>query len=420
MKPDIKPDKIGHQYCEVFDMTAFMDMAPFVPREDSMLHYGLLDLASTLNREAAKLTGRLADETAETIRQHMAVINSYYSNLIEGNRTLPHQIREAQRGDFSHDPVARDYQLESIAHIQVQDWIKAENPDLERVCSPEFLLDIHEHFYRDLPDSLRIMKSDDGSESMVEPGRFRTQTVTVGQHKPPAAEHVSQLIAQACEHYAGRLYAGDKRFVAMACAHHRLLWIHPFLDGNGRVIRLWTDAAWRAAGLESIGVWCLSRGLARQSDIYKSKLARADFPRQGDQDGRGYLSETELARFCQFMLETAKDQVAYISGLLDLGGMQKRILRYVQARNDGRVSGVDGDLKSEAAQILFQAFIQGSLERSTALEMTGASESRTARRLIKQLKDDGLLSETSSRSPLKWEIPEHAEPFYFPQLAPGI
>jgi hypothetical protein len=81
--------------------------------------------------------------------------------------------------------------------------------------------------------------------------------------------------------------------------------------------------------------------------------------------------------------------------------MQKRILSYVQARNDGRAPRVGGDLKSEAAQILFQAFIQGSLERSTALEMTGASESRTARRLIKQLKDDGLLSETSSRSPLK-------------------
>ena len=106
--------------------------------------------------------------------------------------------------------------------------------------------------------------------------------------------------------------------------------------------------------------------------------------------------------------------------MLDLGGMQKRIRSYVQARNEGRIPGVDRALKPEASQILFQAFIQGALERSTALEMTGASESRTARRLIKQLKDDGLLSETSSRSPLKWEIPEHAEPYYFPQLAPGI
>jgi predicted HTH transcriptional regulator len=120
------------------------------------------------------------------------------------------------------------------------------------------------------------------------------------------------------------------------------------------------------------------------------------------------------------MLEAAKDQVAYVARLLDLGGMQKRIQNYVQARNEGRVPGAEGGLKPEATQILFQAFIQGTLERSSALAMTGTSESRTARRLIKQLKDDGLLSETSSRSPLKWEIPEHAEPYYFPQLAPGI
>mgnify|MGYP005751617957 FL=1 len=401
-------------------MTSFLDLAPFVPREDALLEHRLLDLASELNREAAKLTGKLASETAETIRKHMAVINSYYSNLIEGNRTLPHEIREAQRGDFSHDPVARDYQLESVAHISAQNWIQEQNPELARVCSPEFLLALHERFYRDLPDSLRRMKTETGEEFLVEPGEFRKQPVAVGRHIPPAAEHIEQLVSQALEHYSSRLYAGDKRIIALACAHHRLLWIHPFLDGNGRVVRLWTDAAWRAAGLESIGVWCLSRGLARQSGHYKAKLARADFPRQGNQDGRGHLSETELALFVRFMLEAAKDQVAYIASLLDLGGMQKRIQSYVQARNEGRVPGAESGLKPEATQILFQAFIQGTLERSSALAMTGTSESRTSRRLIKQLKDDGLLSETSSRSPLKWEIPEHAEPYYFPQLAPGI
>ncbi|MCH8499429.1 MAG: Fic family protein [Marinobacter sp.] len=399
-------------------MTSFLDLAPFVPGEEALIKHGLLDLASNLNRESAKLTGRLADETAETIRQHMAVVNSYYSNLIEGNRTLPHEIRQAQQGAFSHDPVTRDYQLESISHIAVQNWIKEQSPSLSRVCSPTFLLEVHERFYQNLPASLCMIKHDDG-EVPVAPGAYRKRPVTVGRHFPPAADYVEQLVTQACEHYAGKLYAGDKRLIALACAHHRLLWIHPFLDGNGRVIRLWTDAAWKAAGLESIGVWCLSRGLARQSDTYKGRLARADFPRQGNHDGRGYLGETELALFAKFMLETAADQVQYVSNLLDLGGMQKRIRSYVQARNDSRVPGVKGGLKPEAAQILFQAYIQGALERSTALELTGATESRTARRLIKQLKDDGLLSETSSRSPLKWEIPEHAEPYYFPQLAPG-
>ena len=60
----------------------------------------------------------------------------------------------------------------------------------------------------------------------------------------------------------------------------------------------------------------------------------------------------------------------------------------------------------------------GELERALAFELSGMPE-RSTRRLIGQLKDDGLLSETSSKSPLKWEIPEHAEPWYFPNLAPG-
>ncbi|ERP89932.1 hypothetical protein Q666_13540 [Marinobacter sp. ES-1] len=41
-------------------MTSFMDLAPFVPQEEALIKYELLDLASTLNREAAKLTRRLA------------------------------------------------------------------------------------------------------------------------------------------------------------------------------------------------------------------------------------------------------------------------------------------------------------------------------------------------------------------------
>jgi Fic family protein len=31
--------------------------------------------------------------------------------------------------------------------------------------------------------------------------------------------------------------------LAAAAAHHRLLWIHPFADGNGRVARLMSHAS---------------------------------------------------------------------------------------------------------------------------------------------------------------------------------
>ncbi len=199
-------------------------------------------------------------------------------------------------------------------------------------------------------------------------------------------------------------------------AHHRFAWIHPFTDGNGRVGRLLTDAALRAIGLESYGVWCLSRGLARSSSKYKGLLAGADIARQSDVDGRGALTEKGLINFCEYMLDIGIDQAKYASDLLDVKSFQKRLKSYMQAREDGRVLGISGSLKPVAATLLYTAFIQGELGRAQAIELTGM-EQRTARRLISQLKQEGLLSEKNNKSPLKWEVPDHIEPWYFPGLS---
>ena len=400
-------------------MTSWMNAAPFAPTGRVKAYGDLPDRVSILNRESAKLAGHLNHETAQTIRRHMAVINSYYSNLIEGNQTLPHQIREAQRGNYDSDPTARDHQLESVAHIKVQDWIRSASRDLDEVLSPEFIRSIHRHFYADLPERLKVVKDEDGNEQRVVGGEFRTSTVSIGRHIPPDHQYLKTLVDQFCSEYKSQRYVGEMRITALMAAHHRLLWIHPFLDGNGRVVRLWTDAALQAAGVEGIGVWCLSRGLARSSSNYKAKLAHADYPLQGTADGRGPLSDTGLTDFTRFMVDTAIDQVDYVGSLLDLKGMQQRIENYVNARRDGRIVACPDPLKPEASLILFQAFIQGSVERAHALRLAGGRDGkdRTARRALHQLKADGLLSERNNRSPLKWEIPEHAEPFYFPNLS---
>jgi len=75
-----------------------------------------------------------------------------------------------------------------------------------------------------------------------------------------------------------------------------------------------------------------------------------------------------------------------------------------------------GPLKNNATQVLHNACIFGKLSRPLAIESCGMSE-RTARRLPAQL--EKLLSKTSSRSDIAWEIPDHAEPWYFQQLTPA-
>ena len=57
-----------------------------------------------------------------------------------------------------------------------------------------------------------------------------------------------------------------ERVLAAGPMHHRLLWIHPFADGNGRVTRLMSYAVLRSA-LDTGGLWSISRGLARSFEF---------------------------------------------------------------------------------------------------------------------------------------------------------
>lgn len=102
---------------------------------------------------------------------------------------------------------------------------------------------------------------------------------------------------------------GLSKYYAMAASHHRLAWIHPFLDGNGRVTRLFTDCFMRAIGLKSYGLWSMSRGFARSSEQYYRYLSIADRPRQGGEDGRGILSDAGLVSFTEYFVDVAIDQM---------------------------------------------------------------------------------------------------------------
>ncbi len=398
--------------------TSIMAVAPFIPSDKTLGESDLPDKAVALNVASMALAAQLSPITLDTLERYMRVINSYYSNLIEGNTTRPHEIRAAQRGDYSQDAAKRDLQLESLAHMAVQQWMREQAPTIDQVFSPDFIQALHQQFYQRVPESLWLIKDEQGNEvDKVVPGQWRARTVEVGRHIPPADKDLQPLMERFCETYNPNRFKGDRKLVAIMAAHHRFSWIHPFLDGNGRVGRLMTDAALTAVGLTSCGAWSLSRGLAKSSAQYKTLLAAADSNREGDHDGRGALTEKGLLNFCEYMLDTAQDQVAYISSLLNLVDLRKRINAYVQARNDYRVAGMTEPLKPAAALVLHTAFTHGEIERSQALELCAMPE-RSARRLLSQLKAEGLLSETSRKSPLRWEIPEHAEPWYFPQLAP--
>lgn len=90
-------------------------------------------------------------------------------------------------------------------------------------------------------------------------------------------------------------------------------------------------------------------------NAYTASLQEADADQRGDSDGRGARSESALIAFIDFILDTALDQVRYISDLLKPEGMRQRIESYVTHRNTGIAARGLPPLRKEAAYVLQHA-----------------------------------------------------------------
>lgn len=385
-------------------------MEPLLP---SVTDSSLADLAIEVIRQSAALSTSLHPTTRQAVIELVRSMNSYYSNLIEGHNTHPVDIERALEKDYSHDPAMRAMQMESAAHIDVQRLIEnrlQEKPD-EDICEQTFLCWIHSEFYARLPEEFCHVQMPDGTAKKVSPGELRKDDVTVGRHIAPAYEALPNFLTRFQTGYSPTRLNAINKVIAAAASHHRLTWIHPFLDGNGRVTRLFTHAYLIKAQIDGHGLWTVSRGFARNRNDYLAALAGADAHRQGNMDGRGNLSNRGLIVFCTFFLKTVLAQIDFMSGLLDLDGLQKRIAGYVERQ----VSF--GELTPEASYLLREALLRGEVPRGEAARITGRPE-RTARRILKSLIDKKLLFADTEKGPVRLSFPASVAGYYFPRLYP--
>ena len=390
-------------------------MEPLFPKAER----AVVDLAMNVYRESAELGGILNPITRNRISELLRHINSYYSNRIEGDHTNPVDIERAIRQQYSTDTAMRQLQELSVAHIEVQKRIDerlASNAELE-VCSKEFLCWIHREFYRRVPESyLEISHPEKDEIITMVPGEIRKYNVKVGNHIAPVYTALDDFLNHFQKKYNPDTLSGHALLLAAAASHHRLVWIHPFLDGNGRVSRLFTYAYLRKVKLESYGLWTLSRGFARDDQHYKNRLAYADSIRKGDLDGRGNLSQKALTEFCTFFFETALDQVHFMKKLLRLEDFRERIIGYVNLRSLKMIPD-EGELRIEAKYVLTEIMMRGEIARGEVQHLIGAGE-RTATTLIGKLLDEELVRSESHRSPLRFNIPTKVVGYYFPKLYP--
>jgi Fic family protein len=320
-------------------------------------------------------------------------------------------------GDFDRDEGRRNLQTEAAAHVRVQAEVdrRAASGSLRAPASSEFIQWLHREFYRDAPESVLQIAGRDRAFAMT-PGEWRSlpeHDAAVGRHQPPSSARVGEFMCYFGDRYRFENLGKAGRIIAMAAAHHRFNYIHPFPDGNGRVSRLMSHAMAWEADIAAHGLWSVSRGLARglaSRSEYREMMDLADMPRQDDLDGRGNLSQPALIEFVTWFLCVALDQVTFMSDLFDLGRLASRLRALVTRENR---------FKPEAAPLLEQTLVRGEIERGEAASITGLPI-RTAQRLLNELVAEGLLASETPEGPVSLRFPIHTLEELFPRLYPVI
>lgn len=348
--------------------------------------------------------GRLGAGLTAPIREELGVVleivNSYYSNAMEGNPTRVEQIFDAKEGKLATTITERNYQLEHMAHLRVSETLRRrlqENPSFSP-ADPSFLQDIHREFYSALPEGMRTATLRSGEKIPIVPGQWRTLPATVGRFQAVEHDKIPACMEELARAYDPAHLDPRDALTALAASHHRFLWVHPFPDGNGRVVRLFTEAMAMRLGYTGHHLYSISRGLARRRHEYDEALGAADAPRWNDLDGRGNLSFKGLVGFCEFFLDVMRDQIDFMAKLLDPESLAGRLKDHLHAWE------VAGRLSLSESKILMHLFKVGEIRRGD-IQSVARVERRQVSRLAAHLLSLGLISSPSPKGPLRLRFP---------------
>ena len=375
----------------------------------------LHEQAAELVAECHSLKGQAGEPIVRALGAKLRAMNSYYTNKIEGQHTHPEEIERALKKDFNADAALAKKQRVAVAHMEVEEQLeqKLGKTVPGEIFSPRVVCEIHDLLYSKLPEGDRVTEEGDP----IVPGKYRTKEVKAGRHVAPPWKDVDGLMEGWAERYR-KLAGTEALLIGAACSHHRLAWIHPFIDGNGRAARLHTHLVLHAMGLTQ-GLWSPMRGLARTQEQYYVRLNNADLLRRNDLDGRGPLSQEELVAFASYFLGVCLDQVRFMRGRLDLASLRDRLkslLLQLQGQ-PWKIGSEKSVVKIDALEALHYVAMAGPVERSRFVAMTGLGD-RTGRRVLASLLDFGVLTEDSPRSPVSFGVPLSSLRLLFPNLWP--
>ena len=224
-----------------------------------------------------------------------------------------------------------------------------------------------------------------GGEGSFTPGEFRCGNVKINNasHCPPDAAHVESYLEELLD-FINKDFGEKYDLLKVAIAHHRFVWIHPFDNGNGRVVRLLTYAMLVRSGfnvemggriLNPSAVFCNNR------ELYYNKLAEAD---SGTHEG--------ISEWCEYVLSGLRDEIEKIDRLCDYNFLKTKILlpALKKSLSSERLSPND----SEALSIAIEKGIFKAPDLSPAFR--GKSKSGLSR-YIRRLQEENLICPLTSQ-----------------------
>ena len=168
----------------------------------------------------------LPKTAVKKLREKFQIEMTYNSNAIEGNSlTLKETFWVISEGITVKNKPLKDH-LEAKDHHEALEY-------LYELVQPQNQLTVSEKLTRDLHGL--VMKKTDEDWA----GRYRQSNVfiTGTDHTPPDASAVPSAMAQLINWF-GVSRRKLHPIELAARIHHQLVFIHPFLDGNGRTARL--------------------------------------------------------------------------------------------------------------------------------------------------------------------------------------
>jgi Fic family protein len=270
----------------------------------------LVDVLTDLEHlRRAQLKATTPYQVFVQLKQVFHILESLASARIEGNHTTLTDYVEARIAPptAGHSPTTSDSfrEIENIERAMQQ---------VESSLTPG--ADISENTIRGLHSTTVDSLEREGDRT---PGAYRTDRVSIVQanHEPPEFIQVPGYMTELVN-FINRDDPHKYDLIKVALAHHRFAWVHPFFNGNGRVVRLLTYAMLIKYGfrvdmfnrlLNPAAVFCADR------NRYYSMLGLAD-------EG----TDAALEEWCHYVLVGVRDEIQKVDRLSDHAYLTSRIL----------------------------------------------------------------------------------------------